>query len=180
MCELYLKHLKKLFSFFFSPFKHTAVSLLAFHSEEVETSVQLLSCVWLFATPWTAARQASLSITNFWSLPKLMSIELVLPSNHLILCCPPLLPPSVFPSIRVFLNVSALCIRWPKYWNFGKNLYVIAIVALFVIVRNWKGPEFFAVGAWLRQLCCIHRGAALAVHRRWLWSISEGRPRALS
>ena len=58
--------------------------------------------------------------------------------------------------------------------------YVIVIVALFVIVRNWKGPEFFAVGAWLRQLCCIHRGAVPAVHRRWLWSMGGGRPRALS
>ena len=75
-------------------------------------SVQLLSCVWLFATPWTAAHQASLSITNSWSLPRLMSIESVVPSNHLILCCPLLLLPSIFPSIRVFSNESALCIRW--------------------------------------------------------------------
>ena len=72
----------------------------------------------LFVTPWTAAHQASLSITNSLSLLKLMSIESVMPSNHLILCCPLLLPPSIFPSIRVFLNESALHIRWPKYWNF--------------------------------------------------------------
>ena len=84
-------------------------------------SVQLLSHVWLFATPWTAARQASLSITNSRNLPKLMSIELVMPSNHLNLCCPLLLLPSIFPSIRVFSNESALCIRWSKYWN-GCNL----------------------------------------------------------
>ena len=82
------------------------------------SSVQLLSCVWLFATLWTAAPQASLSITNSWSLLKLMSIELVMPSNHLILCRPLLLLPSIFPSIRVFSNESALCIRWPKYWSF--------------------------------------------------------------
>ena len=70
-------------------------------------------------TPWIAARQASLSITDSQSLPKLMSIELVMPSSHLILCCPLLLLPSVFPSIRVFPNESVLCIRWPKYWSFG-------------------------------------------------------------
>ena len=76
----------------------------------------------LFAAPWTAARQASLLITNSWSLPKLMSIELVMPSNHLILCRPLLLLPSIPPSIRVFSNESALLIRWPKYWSFGFNI----------------------------------------------------------
>ena len=86
------------------------------------SSVQSFSCVRLFATPWTAARQASLSITNSQSLPKLMSIESVMPSNHLILCRPLLLLPSIFPSIRVFSNESALCIRWPKYWSFSFNI----------------------------------------------------------
>ena len=81
--------------------------------------VQLLSRVWLFVTPWTAARQASLSITNSQSLLKLMSIKSVLPSNHLIFCRPLLFLPSIFPSIRVFSNESALCIRWPKYWSFS-------------------------------------------------------------
>ena len=85
------------------------------------SSVQL-SCVRLFATPGTAARQASLSITNTWSLLKLMSIELVMPFNHLILCCPLLLPHSIFPSIRVFSNESVLCIRWPKYWSFSFSI----------------------------------------------------------
>ena len=85
------------------------------------SSVQLLSRVWLFVTPWTAAHQASLSITNSRILLKLMSIESVMPSNHLILCRP-LLPPSIFPSIRVFSNESALCIRWPKYWSFSFNI----------------------------------------------------------
>ena len=85
-------------------------------------SVQSLRRVRLFATPWTAARQASLSITNFQSLLKLMSNESVMPSNHLILCCPLLLPPSIFLSIKVFSNESALHIRWPKYWNFSFNI----------------------------------------------------------
>ena len=86
------------------------------------SSVQSLSCVWLFATPWTAARQASLSITNSWSPPKPMSIESVMPPNHLILCRPLLLLPSILPSIWVFSNESALCIRWPKYWSFSFNI----------------------------------------------------------
>ena len=86
------------------------------------SSVQLLSHVWLFATPWTAACQASPSITNSWSLLKLMSIELVMPSNHLILCCPLLFPLSIFPSIRVFSTESVLHIRWPKYWSFSFSI----------------------------------------------------------
>ena len=85
-------------------------------------SVQLLSCVQLFVTPWTAACQASLSITNSWSLPKLMSIETVRPSNYLILCRPLLLLPPIPPSIRVFSSESALCLRWPKYWNLSFNI----------------------------------------------------------
>ena len=86
------------------------------------SSVQLISCVWLFSTPWTTPRQASLSITKSWSLPKLRSIESVMPSNHLILCHPLPLLPSIFPSIRVFSNESALHIRWPKYWGFSFNI----------------------------------------------------------
>ena len=82
-------------------------------------SVQLLSGVWLFETQWTAACQASLSITDCWSLLKLKSIELVMPSNHLNLCDPLLLPPSIIPSIRVFSNKSVLCIRWPQYCSFS-------------------------------------------------------------
>ena len=82
-------------------------------------SVQSLSRVQLFAIPWTAARQAPLSITNSQSLFKLMSIESVMPSNHLILCCPLLLLPPIFTSIRVFSNESVLCIRWPKDWSFS-------------------------------------------------------------
>ena len=88
----------------------------------VFSSGQLLSHVWLFVTPWIATHQASLSITNSQSLHKLMSIESVMPSNHLILCRPLLLLPSVFPRIRVFSNESALRIRWPKYWSFSFNV----------------------------------------------------------
>ena len=83
------------------------------------SSIQLLSSVWLFVTPCTAAHQASLSITNSRNSPKLMSIDLVMPPNHLILCHPHLFLPSIFPSIRVFSNESVLCIRWPKYWSFS-------------------------------------------------------------
>ena len=86
------------------------------------SSVQSLSHVLLLVTPWTAALQASLSITNSWSLPKLMSIESVMPSNHLILCRPLLLPRSIFPNIRVFSNESALHIRWPNDWSFSFNI----------------------------------------------------------
>ena len=86
------------------------------------SSVQSFSRVQLFVTPWTAARQASLSTTNSWSPPKLMSIESVMLSRHLTLCHPLLLLPSIFPNIRVFSNESALCIRWPKYWGFSFNI----------------------------------------------------------
>ena len=86
------------------------------------SSVQSLSHIWLFATSWTAARQASLSITNSRSLPKPMSIKSVTPSNHLILCCPLFLLPSIFPSIRVFSNESVLPIRGPRYWSFSFNI----------------------------------------------------------
>ena len=91
-------------------------------SQECFSSVQSLSPVQLFATPWTATRQASLSITNSQSLLKLMSLESVMPSNHLILCHLLLLLPSIFSSIKVFSNESVLCIRWPKYWSFSFNI----------------------------------------------------------
>ena len=100
----------------------TKDSLYSCHGLTQCSSVQSLSRVQLFVTPCTAARKASLSITNSWSLLKLISIELVMPSNHLILCCPLLLPPSMFPSIRVFSNESVLRIRWPKYWSFSFNI----------------------------------------------------------
>ena len=93
---------------------HTSVPLFS--------SVQSLSHIWLFVTTWTTARQASLSITNSQTPPKPLSIELVMPSNHLILCCPFLFLPSIFPSIRVFSDESVLRIRWPKYWGFSFSI----------------------------------------------------------
>ena len=95
---------------------------MALSKNTVPLSVQSLSHVQLFATPWTAAHQASLSITNSWSLLKVMSIESVMPSNHLILCDPLLVPLSIFPSIRVFSNESNLDIRGPKYWSFSFSI----------------------------------------------------------
>ena len=108
--------------------------------------VESLSHVQLFATPWTAPCQASLSITNSWSLLKLMSIESVMPSNHLILCHPLLLPPSIFPSIRVFFNESVLHIRWPKYWS-SKSISSSALnfhysPTLTSIHDYWKNHSF--------------------------------------
>ena len=91
-------------------------------SGPISQSVQSLSCVWLFVTPWTAAHQASLSFTISRSLLKFTSIESVMPSSHLILCCPLLQQPSVFPSIRVFSNELVLCIRWPKCWSFSFSI----------------------------------------------------------
>ena len=97
----------------------TEISLWMIHSVN---SVQSLSHIWLFATPWTAARQASLSITSSQSLLKLMSIESVMPSNHVVLCCPLFLLPSIFPSIKVFSNKSAFLIKWPKCWSFSFSI----------------------------------------------------------
>ena len=88
----------------------------------VNSSVQSLSCVQLFATPWTAAHQASPSSTNSYTLLKLMSIKLVMPSTHLILCHPLLLLPSIFPNIRIFSSESVLCIRWPQYWSLSFSI----------------------------------------------------------
>ena len=97
-------------------------SILMFPYSKKISSVQSLSRVQLFVTPWTAARQFSLSITNSWSSLRLMSIESVMPSKHLILCCPLLFPPSIFPSIKAFSNESVLCIRWPNYWSFSFSI----------------------------------------------------------
>ena len=96
---------------------------IAYHPHQFSPVAQLcLTHVWFFATPWTAAHQASLSFTNSRSLLTLMSIKLVTPSDHLILCHPLLLSPSIFPSIRVFSNESVLCIRWPKYWSLSFSI----------------------------------------------------------
>ena len=122
------------------------------------SSVQLLSRVWLFVTPWTAARQASLSITNSWSLPKLMPIEWMMPSNHLILCHPLLLP-SIFPSIRVFSNESALHIRWPKDWSFSFSISPSnEHPGLISIMMDWL--DLFAVQGTLKSLFQHHSSKA--------------------
>ena len=120
-------------------------------------SVQSFSCVRLFVTPWTAARQATLSITNSCSLLKLMSIELVMPSNHLILCHPLLIPPSILPSIRVFSNESVLYIRRPKYWSFSispSNEYS----GLISFRIDWL--DFLAVQGTLKSLLQHHSSKA--------------------
>ena len=127
------------------------------------SSVQMLSHVQLFATPRTAARQASLSITNSWSLLKLMSFESVMPSNHLILCCPLLLPHSIFPSIRVFSNESVLRIRWPKYWSFSFSISPSNEYSGLISFRmDWL--DLFAVQGTLQSL--------LQHHSLWCWSKS--------
>ena len=116
--------------------------------------VQSLNRVWLFVPPWTVACQASLSFTVAWSLLKLMSIELVLPSNHLILCCPLHLP-SVFPSIRVFSSESVLCIRWPKYWSFSFSINPSSEYSGLISFRiDWF--DFLAVQGTLKSLLQHH------------------------
>ena len=123
------------------------------------SSVQLLSHVRLFATPWTAACQASLSITNSWSLPKFMSIEPVMPSSHLILCHPLLLLPSIFPSIKVFSNESTLRMRWPKYWSFSFNISPSnEYSGLISFRRDWL--DLLAVQGTLKSLLQHHSSKA--------------------
>ena len=125
--------------------------------------VQLLSCVQLFVTPWTAARQASLSITNSRSLLKLMSIESVMPSNHLILCCPLLLPPSIFPSIRVFSSESVLRIRRPKYYSFSFNISPSNEHSGLISFRmDWL--DLLAVQDTLKSLLQHHSSKASIIH----------------
>ena len=123
------------------------------------TTVQLLSCVRLFVTAWTAARQASLSITNSRRLLKLMSIELVMPSNHLILCHPLLLLPSIFPRIRVFSNELVLRIGWPKYWSFNFSISPSNDYSGLISFRmDWLDP--LAVQGTLRSLLQHHSSKA--------------------
>ena len=123
------------------------------------SSVQLLNRVWLFVTPWTAARQASLSITNSQSWLKLMSIESVMPSNHLILCLPLLLLPSLFPSIRVFSNESVLSIRWPKYSRFSFSISPSSEYSGLTTFRiDWL--DLFAVQGTLKSLLQQHSSKA--------------------
>ena len=121
--------------------------------------VQSLSHVWLFVTPWTAASQASLSITNSQGLLKLMSIESVMPSNNLILCHPLLLLPSMFPSIRVFSDESALCIRWPKYWSISFSISTSNEYSGLISFRtDWF--DLLAVQGTLKSLLQYHSSKA--------------------
>ena len=126
-------------------------------------SVHLLSHVRLFASPWTATLQASLSITNSWSPPKPMSIELVMPSNHLILCRPLLLLPSIFPSIRVFSDESALHIKWPKYWSFSFSISPSNEHPGLISFRmDWL--DLLAVQGTLKSLQCHSSKASILQH----------------
>ena len=139
------------------------------------SSVLSLSHVWLFGTPWTVARQASLSITNSRSLLKFMSIESVLPSNHPILCHPLLLPSSIFPSISVFSNESVLHIRWPKYWGFTFSISPSNEYSGLISFRmDWL--DLFVVQGTLKSLLQKHQffGAQLfhsptltSIHDHW-------------
>ena len=139
------------------------------------SSVQLLSRVRLFVTPWTTACQASLSITNSWSLPKLMSIELAMPSNHLILCRPLLLLPSIFPNIRVFSNESALCIRWPKYWSFSFNISPSNEHPGLISFRmDWL--DFLAVQGTLKSLLQHHSSEASILRRSAFFIVQLSHP----
>ena len=144
------------------------------------SSVQLLCHVQLFVTPWTAACQASLSITHYQNLLKLMSIELVMPSNHLILCHPLLLLPSIFSSIRVFSNESVLHIRWPKYWSFSFNISAFKEYSGLISFRmNWLNllalqgalkslgptPQFKSINSLV--LSFIYSPTLTSIHDHW-------------
>ena len=143
------------------------------------SSVQSLSHIRLFATPWTAAHQASLSITNFQGLLKLMSIKLVMPSNHLLLCHPLLLLPSIFPTIRVFSNESVLLIRWPNYWTFSlsispSNKYSgpisfridwLDLLAVQGIPKSSPTPQFKSINS--SALTFLYSPTLTSIHDHW-------------
>ena len=140
------------------------------------SSLQLLSRVQLFVTPWTAAHQASLSITNSQSLLKLMSIESVMPSSHLILCRPLLLPPSILPSIRVFSNESVLCIRWPKHWSLSFSIspsnehpglisFRMDWLDLLEVQGSSPTPQFKSINS--SALSFLHSPPLTSIHDHW-------------
>ena len=138
------------------------------------SSVQPLSRVQLFATPWTAACQASLSITNSQSSLKLMSIESVMPSSHLILCCSLLLPPSIFPSIRV-LQMSVLCIRWPKYWSFSFSISPCTEYSGLISFRmDWL--DLLAVQGTLKSLLQQHSSKASILQHSAFFMVQLSHP----
>ena len=139
------------------------------------TYVQLLGCVWLFATPWTAACQAPLSFTNSQSLLKFMSTELVMLSNYLILCGPLLLLPSIFPSIGVFSNESALRIRWPKYWRFNfsiseySGLISFRLTGLISLLSKGLSRVFSSTTGWKHQFFGLPSLWSDSHIRTWHW-----------
>ena len=138
------------------------------------TLVQSLSHVQQFATPWTAAQKASLSITNSWNLLKLMSIESVMPSNHLILCHPHILP-SIFPSIRVFSNELALCIRWPKYWSFSFSISPFNEYSGLIFFKiDWFG--LLSVQGTLKHLLQHHSSKASVLQRSAFFMVQLSHP----
>ena len=137
-------------------------------------SVQSLSRVQLVVTPWTAAHQVSLSFTISQNLLKLMSIELVMPSNHLIFCCPFLLPPSIFPSIRVFSRELVLCIRWPKYWSFSfASAFSMNIQGWFPL--GWTGLIFLQSKT-LKSLLQHHSSKASILQRSAFFMVQLSYP----
>ena len=139
------------------------------------SSVQLLSHIRLFATPWTAAHQASLSITNSQSLLKLMSIESMMPCNHFILCHLLLLPPSIFPSIRVFSNESVLHIRWPKYWSFSFSISSSNEYSGLISFRMaWL--DLLAVQGTLKSLLQYHSSKASTLQRSAFFIVQVSHP----
>ena len=139
------------------------------------SSVQSLSCVQFSVTPWSATRQASLSITNSRSLLKLMSIESVMPSNHLILCHSLLLPPSIFPSIRVFSIVSVLHIRWPKYWSFTFNISPSNEYSGLISFRmDWL--DLFAVQGSLKSILQHHSSTASILQDSAFFTVQLSHP----
>ena len=137
--------------------------------------VWLLSCIWLFVIPWTVACQASLSFTISWSLLKLMSVESVRPSNHLILCHPLLLLPSIFPSIRVFSNVLTLCIRWPKHWSFSFSISLSNEYSGLISFRiDWL--DLLAVQGTLKSLLQHYSSKATILHHSAFFMVQLSHP----
>jgi len=166
---------------------HLVLSLLIFFYECTSpspaprklSSVQSLRCVWLFATPWIVARQASLSVTDSWSLLKLKSIELVMLSNHRSFCSPLLLLPSIFPSIRIFSNESVLFTRWPKYWSFSFSIspfneysglisFRMDCLDLLAVQGAWESspaPQFKSINS--SVLSFLYSPTLTAIHDNW-------------
>ena len=163
------------FFFFYRSRKMMWLSKITHNTLRKHSSVQSLSCIQLFATPWTAAHQASLSITNFQSLLKLLSIESVMPSNHLILCCPLLLLPSIFPSTRVFSNESVLHMRWPKYWSFSFNISPSNEYSGLISFRmDWV--DLLAVQGTLKSLLQHHSSKASILRHSAFFTVQLSHP----